>query len=58
MSWLSGKRTYIVAALMVLIGLVNGLTGEAGAWQGVVDNALVILNGLGLGALRVGIANK
>jgi len=58
MSWLSGKRTYIVAALMILAGIVNGLTGEAGAWQGVMDNALVILNGLGLGTLRAGIANK
>jgi hypothetical protein len=58
MSFLSGKKTYIVAVLMVLIGLVNGLTGEVGAWQGVMDNILTILGGLGLSSLRAGVAKS
>jgi hypothetical protein len=55
MNFLSGKKTHIVAFLLVLVGLVQGLTGDAGAWQGVLDNALIILNGLGLSALRAGV---
>ena len=56
MNFLSGQKTYVVAALMVIVGLVNALTGDAGAWQGILDNALIILNGLGMGALRAGVA--
>mgnify|MGYP003149479911 FL=1 len=56
MSFLSGKKTYIVAALMVAVGIVQGLTGEVAAWQGVIDNALIILNGVGFAAIRAGVA--
>lgn len=56
MNFLSGQKTYLVAALMVLVGIVNALTGDSGAWQGILDNALIILNGLGMGALRAGVA--
>jgi|6_EtaG_2_1085325.scaffolds.fasta_scaffold00486_15 hypothetical protein len=57
MDFIKGKKTYLVAALLVLVGLVNALSGEIGAWQGVMDNALILLNGLGLGFLRAGIAS-
>lgn len=56
MKLLSGKKTYIVAGLMILIGLVNALTGDASAWQGVMDNAMILLNGFGLSTLRAGIS--
>ncbi len=56
MDFLSGKKTYIVAGLMVIVGIVEGLTG--GGWGGVMENALVILNGLGLGTLRAGVAKS
>ena len=56
MSFLSGKKTYIIAALMVAVGIVQGLTGEVAAWQGVIDNALIILNGVGFAAIRAGVA--
>lgn len=56
LDWLSGKKTYIVSFLLVLVGIIEGLTG--GGWQGVLDNALVILNGIGLGTLRAGVAKK
>ena len=54
--YLKGKKTYIVAALLVLVSLVNFLSGDiplneflAGA------DLLVLLNGAGLAALRAGI---
>ena len=56
MTFLSGKKTYIIAALMVAVGIVQGLTGEVAAWQGVIDNALIILNGVGFAAIRAGVA--
>ncbi len=56
MDFLSGKKTYIVAFLMALIGVVNALTGDASGWQAVVDQLPTILTGLGLGALRAGVA--
>lgn len=55
MDFLSGKKTYIVASLMVLIGLVNALTGDSGAWKGIMDNAMILLNGFGFAALRAGV---
>jgi len=56
MTFLSGKKTYIIATLMVAVGIVQGLTGEVAAWQGVIDNALIILNGVGFAAIRAGVA--
>lgn len=58
MQFLSGKKTYIVASLMVLVGLVNALTGETGAWQGVLNNATILLEGFGLAALRSGVTKS
>ena len=54
MKALSGFKTYIVAGLMVLVGIVEGLTG--GGWAGVLEQLPIILNGLGLSALRAGVA--
>ena len=56
MTWLQGKKTYIVAGLMLLVGLVNGLTGAG--WSGVIENLPIILNALGLGALRAGVSKS
>jgi|TARA_Y100000310_G_scaffold263133_1_gene273156 hypothetical protein len=56
MEFLRNKKTNIIALLMVVVGVVQGLTGDVAAWQGVMDNAVLILNGLGLGALRAGVA--
>jgi hypothetical protein len=57
MTFLQGKKTYIVAVLMLLLGLVNALTGDVGAFQGVWENAQILLTALGLGALRSGVSN-
>jgi len=56
MSAIAGYKTYIVAALMVLLGIVEGLTG--GGWGGVMDQLPIILNGLGIGALRAGVTKS
>jgi hypothetical protein len=55
MEMLKGKKTYIVAFLMVLVGLVQALSGEGDALQGILDNAMILLSGLGFGALRAGV---
>ncbi len=60
MDFLKGRKTYIVAVLMIIVGLVEGLTGETGIvgfdWGGIWNNAQIILTGFGLAGLRKGIA--
>ena len=58
MTFLQGKKTYIVAVLMLIVGLINALTGDVAAFQGVWENAQILLTALGLGALRSGVANS
>lgn len=55
--FLEGKKTYIIATLTVVIGLVNVLTGTE-TWSTLAQdpNVFVILAGLGLGSLRAGVA--
>ena len=51
---LEGKKTYLVALGIILTGIGSYLSGDVTLIQAVV----VILNGLGLGALRLGVANN
>lgn len=52
MDWLSGKKTYVVAAGIVMAALGAFLAGDA-----TLQEALVTaLEGLGLATLRIGIA--
>ncbi len=55
-NFLKGYKTYIIAALVVLIGVVNLLTGDV-SWSQFISSPdlLVILNGLGLGTLRAAV---
>ena len=56
MSYLKGYKTYIIAFLMVLVALVQMANGEMGLQAFLNDpNLLLLLQGLGLGALRHGI---
>jgi hypothetical protein len=55
MDILRGRKTYIIAALMVAVGLVNGLAGDAAGWVTLWDHAQIILTGLGLAGLRAGV---
>ena len=54
MNWLSGKKSYIVAIGIIahaIVGYLNGTLDLNGAM-------LEVLNGLGLGALRMGVAKN
>lgn len=53
MDFLKGKKTYIIAALLVLVALVKLTTGDTTLMDFFNDpNLIVLLNGLGLAALR------
>ena len=55
--FLKGRKSYVIAILMVLAGLVQFLTGDitlAELLQG--EHARIILEGLGLAALRAGVS--
>lgn len=52
-NWLTGKKTYIVAALLVLVSLVNFLTGDMTFIEFVTSpDMLILLNALGIGSIR------
>lgn len=53
--FLPGMKTYIIAAIMVAKAIYAGFTGEEGYALTAVDYKL-LLEGLGLGALRAGVA--
>jgi hypothetical protein len=53
--FLRGKKTYIVAGLMLLVGVVQAFSGDASGWPMLMDNAQIILTGLGLAGLRAGV---
>lgn len=57
-SWSSGKKTYIAAAIGVALGVINGLH-DAGVTTFVVPGYVMFgLGFLGLGTLRAGIAKS
>jgi len=54
---LKGRKTYVVAVLMVLVSAVNYLTGDISFIDFITSTDVqLLLEGLGLGALRAGIA--
>ena len=55
LNWLPGKKTYIVAAAMLVVGVVNMLTGDATGWGMIASNSEILLEGLGLAGLRKGV---
>jgi hypothetical protein len=57
MGLLSGKKSYIIAVLMLIVGGVNMLSGDASGMQMIMDNAMILLNGAGLAAIRAGVSN-
>lgn len=56
MKFLRGYKTYIIAGLMVCVGLVKVFTGDASALAGLVENAQLILDGAAFATVRAGIA--
>lgn len=56
-AFLKGRKTYIVAFLLVVISVLDVITGDMSVVDLVSDpNMIVLLNGLGLATLRAGIA--
>ena len=55
LNFLPGSKTYIIATLMLIVGIINMLTGDATGWAMIAENGNIVLEGLGLGALRKGI---
>lgn len=55
--FLAGYKTYLIAAVMILKAVYSAFTGEEGIMMSSVDYDL-LLNGLGLGALRAGVAKR
>jgi hypothetical protein len=53
---LSGYKTYVISALMIIKALYEMFTGDTGTIQAPDYNLL--MEGLGLSALRAGVAKK
>lgn len=54
---MSGYKTYIIATLMVCVGLVHLLSGDVSLVAFLNDPyLLVVLNGVGLASLRAGVS--
>ncbi len=59
MDWLKGKKTYIIAGLMVVASLLHLITGDIGLAEFVTSDYLnTLLEGVGLGTLRAGVAGN
>jgi hypothetical protein len=59
MQWLQGKKTYIVAGLMVAASLIHLLSGDIGFAEFAASEHLnTLLEGVGLGTLRAGVSNN
>ena len=58
-NFLSGKKTHVVAFLMVLVGAVNLITGDVTLQAFLSSPDLhLVLEGLGISFLRQGVAAK
>lgn len=58
-AFVGGYKTYIVATLMVLVALVHLIAGDTSPQEFLSGNStdlLLLANGLGLAALRAGLA--
>lgn len=57
--WIKGKKTYIVSVLMIVVALVQTITGEL-SWSEFFssDYIRMILEGFGLGFLRAGVTKS
>ncbi len=57
MKALAGKKTYIIAGLMVVVALINLVSGDISLVEFVSDpNLILILQALGIGFLRAGVS--
>ena len=57
MNFLRGKKTYLVSGLLVLVSIVNFVSGDMTLAELLSSGDLVVLlNGFGLAAMRKGIS--
>ena len=57
MYWLQGKKTYLIAGLMVLVSMLRLITGDMILAEFVTsDHVNTLLGGVGLGTLRAGVS--
>ena len=58
-AFLKGKKTYIVAGLLVIVSILDVITGDVTVVELVSDpNVVILLNGLGLATLRAGVQSS
>ena len=56
MSWLNGKKTYIVSILMLFVSSLNLITGDISLNKFVSsDSMTLLLESMGLSTLRAGV---
>ena len=59
MKWLQGKKTYIIAGLMVLTSLVHLVAGDISLAEFITsEHVNTLLEGVGLSTLRAGVAQS
>lgn len=59
MNWLNGKKTYLVAGLMVAVTLLQLITGDATLQEFIMsEHITTLLEAVGLGTLRAGVAKR
>jgi len=59
MNWLRGKKTYIIASLMVSVSLVHLFLGDMSFIEFASGEHLnTLLEGVGLGTLRAGVSGN
>jgi hypothetical protein len=59
MNWLKGKKTYIIAGLMVSASLVHLLSGDMDFVEFATSEHLnTLFEGVGLGTLRAGVSGN
>ena len=56
---LQGKKTYLIAGLMVLVYMLHLITGDMSLAEFVTSEQVnTLLEGVGLGTLRAGVSKK
>jgi len=55
MEYLKGKKSYIVACLLIAVGVVKIVTGDATGWEAIMQNIDVILAGTGVAAIKAAV---
>ena len=59
MIWLKGKKTYIIASLMVGVSLIHLILGDLSLAKFLTSEHLnTLLEGFGLGTLRAGVSSN